>query len=443
MSSEVIQREHHHHHHHHHHHTLGRSSHKLSRSKTVERNSQEKEIEGAKCARHAGNGHHHDTGSSSQIKKSPTPARPSEPPKVASKDKDKVAPPRPESSPKMTSTPLSRRSHSKDCKKLSRSQSSSSSSRPSSSSNKSHSTVNYNTHNCHSGPSVVITQYKERGDELVTEAESKLSRSLFRSGDVQGGLDSYQRAVAQYKLAGDWDTAALTLTKMGEIFRKQGDLMGAGRLYGEAGTCYRKYSTHSAVTSYLKSAEMYIELGKFGIPAKHHEAIAMIYFKDIQPCDNNLVLHHLSLAAHYYYSDNRNAARNKCRLEMARIHGTMDQYDEALQIYEDLGYSSLESRLIKYSADEYFFRAGLCHLAIDCLNCQIALQKYIDYYPAFEMSGECKFLKKLCGEIEQENEEGFDNIVRKNNSIVKLDPWYAAIINKIRKEIPGELNSLR
>ena len=50
---------------------------------------------------------------------------------------------------------------------------------------------------------------------------------------------------------------------------------------------------------------------------------------------------------------------------MARIHGTMDQYDEALQIYEDLGYSSLESRLIKYSADEYFFRAGLCHLAID------------------------------------------------------------------------------
>ena len=91
---------------------------------------------------------------------------------------------------------------------------------------------------------------------------------MFRSGDVQGGLDSYQRAVAQYKLAGDWDTAALTLTKMGEIFRKQGknilnfvypfglclvgDLMGAGRLYGEAGTCYRKYSTHAAVTSYLK-----------------------------------------------------------------------------------------------------------------------------------------------------------------------------------------------
>ena len=27
------------------------------------------------------------------------------------------------------------------------------------------------------------------------------------------------------------------------------------------------------------------------------------------------------------------------------------------------------------------------------LNCQIAVQKYVDYYPAFEMSRECKFIK--------------------------------------------------
>ena len=29
----------------------------------------------------------------------------------------------------------------------------------------------------------------------------------------------------------------------------------------------------------FQSAEMYIEMGKFGIPAKHHEAIALIYAK--------------------------------------------------------------------------------------------------------------------------------------------------------------------
>ena len=31
--------------------------------------------------------------------------------------------------------------------------------------------------------------------------------------------------------------------------------------------------------SKFQSAEMYIEMGKFGIPAKHHEAISLIYSK--------------------------------------------------------------------------------------------------------------------------------------------------------------------
>jgi hypothetical protein len=31
----------------------------------------------------------------------------------------------------------------------------------------------------------------------------------------------------------------------------------------------------------------------------------------------------------------------------------------------------------------------------------------VDYYPAFEMSRECKFIKSLCSEVEQESEEGF------------------------------------
>ena len=49
----------------------------------------------------------------------------------------------------------------------------------------------------------------------------------------------------------------------------------------------------------------------------------------------------------------------------------------------------------------------------------------------------------LCYEVEQENEEGFEDAVRKFRTIVSLDPWYAAVINIIRKQIPGELNSLR
>ena len=36
----------------------------------------------------------------------------------------------------------------------------------------------------------------------------------------------------------------------------QGDSFGAGRLYGEAGTCYRKFSSEAAVSSYLKVTDI-------------------------------------------------------------------------------------------------------------------------------------------------------------------------------------------
>lgn len=55
--------------------------------------------------------------------------------------------------------------------------------------------------------------------------------------------------------------------------------------------------------------------------------------------------------------------------------------------------SSLDSSLLKYSAKEYFFRAALCHLCVDVLNAQQAMERYVELYPAFQDSRECKLLK--------------------------------------------------
>ena len=49
----------------------------------------------------------------------------------------------------------------------------------------------------------------------------------------------------------------------------------------------------------------------------------------------------------------------------------------------------------------------------------------------------------LCSEVEQENEEGFDEVLQKFRAKIGLDPWYGAVINMIRKEYLGELNILR
>lgn len=55
--------------------------------------------------------------------------------------------------------------------------------------------------------------------------------------------------------------------------------------------------------------------------------------------------------------------------------------------------ASLESSLLKYSAKEYFFRAALCHLCVDSLNAQHAIERYQEQYPAFQDAREYKLVK--------------------------------------------------
>ena len=58
---------------------------------------------------------------------------------------------------------------------------------------------------------------------------------------MSGGLESLQRAVAQYKMAGDWDTAAATTTRMAEILRKQGAVI----------ILIKEYFLHMLVHNYI------------------------------------------------------------------------------------------------------------------------------------------------------------------------------------------------
>lgn len=80
-------------------------------------------------------------------------------------------------------------------------------------------------------------------------------------------------------------------------------------------------------------------------------------------------------------------------LKVAQYAAQLEDYEKAIQIYESVAGSCLDSSLLKYSAKEYFFRAALCHLSVDLLNAQHALEKYAQQYPAFQDSREFKLIK--------------------------------------------------
>lgn len=81
---------------------------------------------------------------------------------------------------------------------------------------------------------------------------------------------------------------------------------------------------------------------------------------------------------------------------MAQYAAELEDYEKAIQIYEQVAGTCLDSSLLKYSAKEYFFRAALCHLCVDLLNAQHAMEKYSQQYPAFQDSREYKLVKVMC-----------------------------------------------
>ena len=112
-----------------------------------------------------------------------------------------------------------------------------------------------------------------------------------------------------------------------------------------------------------------------------------------QTADLDKAMQHYEQAAEYFRGEESHSSANKCMLKVAEYSATLEQYEKAIKIYEQVAAASLENQLLKYAAKEQFFRASICHLCIDALNAQHAVQKYEEQYPAFGDSRECKLIK--------------------------------------------------
>lgn len=103
-----------------------------------------------------------------------------------------------------------------------------------------------------------------------------------------------------------------------------------------------------------------------------------------------------------------------------------------------IGTASIENALLKYGAKDHFFRAGLCHLCIDHLNCQQAIARYESILAAFADSREANFLKQLAQSVDENNVENFTNTVKDYDSMSRLDNWCTTLLLRVKKTMNEE-----
>ncbi|KAG9435840.1 soluble NSF attachment protein [Apis mellifera carnica] len=246
-------------------------------------------------------------------------------------------------------------------------------------------------------------------------------------------VECYQRAANMFKMAKNWSSAGSAFYEAAELHAKAGNRHDAATNYVDAANCFKKSNINEAISCLLKAIEIYTDMGRFTMAAKHHQSIAEMY--ESEAVDLERAVHHYEQAADYFRGEESNSSANKCLLKVAQYAAQLENYEKAIQIYEQVASASLESSLLKYSAKEYFFRAALCHLCVDVLNAQHAIERYQEQYPAFQDSREYKLIKTLIEHIEEQQLEGFTEAVKEYDSISRLDQWYTTVLLRIKKQV--------
>ncbi|NWI82624.1 SNAB protein, partial [Dryoscopus gambensis] len=275
--------------------------------------------------------------------------------------------------------------------------------------------------------------------QLMAEAEKRVKgshsflRGLFGGNTrVEEACEMYTRAANMFKIAKNWSAAGNAFCQAAKLHMQLQSKHDSATSFVDAGNAYKKADPQAPRLTPLPSRPQ----GRFTIAAKHHITIAEIYEAEL--VDIEKAIAHYEQAADYYKGEESNSSANKCLLKVAAYAAQLEQYQKAIEIYEQVGTNTMDNPLLKYSAKEYFFKAALCHFIVDELNAKLALEKYEEMFPAFTDSRECKLLKKLLEAHEEQNSEAYTEAVKEFDSISRLDQWLTTMLLRIKKTIQGE-----
>ena len=168
------------------------------------------------------------------------------------------------------------------------------------------------------------------------------------------------RAANLYKMAKKWNEAGETFCKIATHQLSEGNKHDAATNYVDGANCYKKNDPKEAAACLQRAIDIYTDMGRFTIAAKHHQTIAELF--EAQTGDLDQAMQHYEQAAEYFRGEESHSSANKCMLKVAEYSATLEKYEKAIKIYETVAAASLENQLLKYAAKDQFFRASLCHL---------------------------------------------------------------------------------
>jgi len=207
--------------------------------------------------------------------------------------------------------------------------------------------------------------------------------------------------------------------------------------FWQASKSYKKTHPELAVAALKRTISLLVEKGRFRQAADREKEIGQIYQQD--GADLQMALESFEQAGEWYSTEDATATANACFRDVADIAAQLDQFDKAIERFEQVATTSLSSPLTRYSVKEYFLRAGLCHLCKqDIVSFRRAIEHYGQQDNTFPSTRECKFLLAIADSIESGDQEAFTQHIVEYDHLTKLDNWKTTILLKVRRGIQDE-----
>lgn len=124
---------------------------------------------------------------------------------------------------------------------------------------------------------------------------------------MDDAVECYTRAANMFKMAKNWSQAGKSFCEAANLHSKGGSRHDAATNYVDASNCYKKTDPNEAVNCLLKAIEIYTDMGRFTMAAKHHQSIAEMYENEA----NDLVsMNEYSRISQLYHQIERNLMSN-------------------------------------------------------------------------------------------------------------------------------------
>jgi len=282
---------------------------------------------------------------------------------------------------------------------------------------------------------------KSQAQALFEKADKKANSSggWFSSANskYEEAGDLYQQAANAYKLEKQFKESGDSFAREAECREKCNESLDAGNAWWNAAKAYKRGYPDLAIQALQQTIQHLVKGGRFRQAADREKEIAQIYLQETnditRACDSFL------RAGDWYAEEDATATANQCYKDAADLYAELDQFPQAITLYERVANHSLGSNLTKYSVKEYWLKSLLCALAMgDVVTAGRNAQKYINQDNTFSGTREYRFANSLLEAVEAGDVGAYTGAVVEFDRITKLDNWKTGILLKIKKSIQDE-----